>query len=528
MPKLIQPQSLEAIAQQGLVCYLCELGEKLMPMLGKMAKMEAKLSTEILESQISILQKIIEYNVPCFLYDQLSDQLFIEVPRLIDRIRSGIKSRSSMAQFIKQMNVAIALTEVVVSPNLTRLNFETMPKMIRHVYYSKLHLLSGLTYLNLGSLSGGWKTVEMEPTVLAGVRNMKHLRYFCLNYDSTDNILLALYDSCPKLVALDLTSSKCISNESCHIIGRFDNLRMVQLYRTSITAEGYINLLLKLHRLEDIGRYDEIGRCLEYIAENYPNKQKFALRKFTSRFVTTKFLQILCNYCPEISFVSIFHNVLLCDLMQLVGINKLNDLRLLSCDFFADQIRNVLQVKGCNLTHLHLEHVDEIDMNALMYISQFCPDLKSLTFYNCEMISSTSMYIRKPPIPPFMNLEQLVLIALCEPSHLEFLLANCFKIKRISIGTMVPTHDFSFDKILATNNFTNLEELSVICSEGLTIGMAYRLVEICQNLVVLNELEGWEQVSTDDLEIFKEFIKMNNLDLNIASKRFKCDDDYVD
>jgi hypothetical protein len=33
----------------------------------------------------------------------------------------------------------------------------------------------------------------------------------------------------------------------------------------------------------------------------------------------------------------------------------------------ADQIRSVLKVEGCNLTTLNLVHVDEIDMNTLIY-----------------------------------------------------------------------------------------------------------------------------------------------------------------
>lgn len=523
MPSLKQPIALEAMALKSLVHMLCELGEKLMPMIAKLAKSEAQRSSDLLDLRIKRLQKIFEYNVPCFLYDRLCEEIFVQVPAMIERIKGQLKLRSSMGEFLSKVNVAVSLTEVVISSNLRKLNFEHMPKMIRHIYYSKLNLLSGLTYLNLGSLSGGWKTDDMEPAVLMGVKHMKYLRYFCLNYDCTDNILLALVECCPKLHTLDVQSSKSLTNDSIHILCRFDDLRIVQLFRTSVTMEGFVNLLLKLPRLEDVGRYDEIGRCLEYITQYYPNKEKFGLTKFSSRFVTTKYIQILAEYCPEILFVSIFYNLLLCDLMTLIGINKLNDLRLLSCDFFADQVRNVLQVKGCNLTHLHLEHVDEIDMNALMYISQFCPDLKSLTFYNCEMLSSTSMYTRKPAIPPFMNLERLTLVALCELSHLEFLLSTCYKIKYISLGTMVPTHDFSFEKILCANPMANLKELSIVCSEGLTISMAYKLIEVCNELTVLNELEGWVQIEPIEIELFKKFIKLNNLDLNIQSKRFTCD-----
>lgn len=523
MPKLNQPKSLEQNSIRALVNFLCDLGEKLMPIIISLSKSEAQRSSDILEHRIRFVQKYFEYNIPCFLYDPLCDEICIEIPKMIDRIKKRLRPGSSMGEFLSQVNVAVSLTEVVLSSNLKKLDCDSMPKMIRHLFYNKLSALTGLEYLNLGSLSGGWKTCDMEPTVLNGIVSMKNLQYFCLNYDCTNNILLALLDSCPKLTTIDITSSKSINNDSVNLLLRFKHLKCVQLYRTSISIEGYVKLLLGLPHLEDVGRYDEIGRCLEYIVDNYPDKQKFALRKFSSRFVTTRFLQILAENCPDIYYVSLFHNVLLCDLVMLVGINNLTDLRLLSCDFFADQVRNVLAVKGCNLTHLHLEHVDEIDMNALMYISQFCPDLKALTFYNCEMIPSTSMFIKKPAIPPFMNIERLTLIAQCDARHLEFLLSSCFKIKYIKIGTMVPTDDVLFEKVLTVNPMVYLEELSISCSAGLSITSVYKLAESCPNLSVLNELEGWELIEEMELETFRLFIDTNNFNLNISSKRFQVE-----
>ncbi|KAJ6637252.1 hypothetical protein Bhyg_09982 [Pseudolycoriella hygida] len=523
MPRLNQPKSLEQNSIRALVHFLCDLGEKMMPIIISLSKSEVHRSSQTLEHRIRFVQKYFEYNVPCFLYDPLCDEICIEIPKMIDRIKKRLRPGSPMTEFLSQINVAVSLTEVILSPSLRKLDCDSLPKMIRHLFYSKLSSLSGLEYLNLGSLSGGWKTCDMEPTVLNGIVTMKNLQYFCLNYDCTNNILLALLENCPRLTTLDITSSKSINNDSVNILHRFKNLRRVQLYRTSISIEGYVKLLLSLPFLEDVGRYDEIGRCLEYIVDNYPEKQKFALKKFTSRFVTTRFLQILAENCPEIYYISLFHNVLLCDLLMLVGVNKLSDLRLLSCDFFADQVRNVLAVKGCNLTHLHLEHVDEIDMNALMYISQFCPDLKALTFYNCEMIPSTSVFIKKPTIPPFMNMERLTLIAQCDARHLEFLLCSCFKIKFIKIGTMVPTDDALFQKILSLNPMIHLEELSISCSAGLSIATVYKIVECCPSLSILNELEGWDLIDEMELEAFRLFIETNNFDLNIASKRFQAE-----
>lgn len=520
MPKLKKPQLLEELAIKALVNYLRILGEHLMPIIIEISKHDSKKSSNMLKNNIKVIKEIFLYNIPCFLYDRLRYEIFKEIPILIDQLKKRMDLRPAMGEFFSRCNIIISLSEIIMTSNLTHLNFEEMPKVIRHLYYNKLHLMTGLRALNLGSLSGGWKSTDMEPIILNGILKMKYLQHLCLNYDCTDNILLGLIESCPKIVTLDLSSSKSITNDSCNILVHLKSLKNLQLYRTAVSMDGFIKLLLNLPNLEDIGRYDEIGRCLEYIVDNYPDNQIFKLKKFTSRFVTTKFLQILCVNCPQIYYVSIFHNVLLCDLMALVGINKLCELRLLSCDFFADQIRNLLSVKGCNLTHLHLEHVDEIDMNALMYISQFCPDLKILAIYNCDLIESTSLSIRKLNIPPFMNLERLTLIAQCTLKHLAFLLSTCYKIQYIHLGTAVPTNDNLFNNILSSNSMLHLKELSILCSDGLTIATAYKLAEICDNLTELNELEGWTQIRDYELDLFKIFIKTNNIDLNIKSKRF--------
>lgn len=476
---------------------------------------------EILRQRIQIVHNLFEYNIPCYLFDRIRQHLQHEIPHLVDQIKTRRTIKTSQSEYMAQCNAAVSLLEVVIGPYLTYCNFEETPKMLQHVLYMRLKEMKGLEFLNLGSLTGGWKVDEMEPTILSGIEVMKNLRYLCLNYDCTDAILLKLIETCPHLQSLDLTSSKSITDDSVNLLTRMNSLRSVQLYRTSVTIEGYVKLFLKLKNLEDIGQFSEIGHCLEYIVDKYPDFQKFSLRKFNSRFVTTRFLQILSEYCPKMQYVSIFFNMLICDLTTLIGINQLSHLQLMSCDFFSDQIRDVLAVKGCNLTLLHLEHVDQIDMNALMYISQYCPDLKVLTIYNCELIESTSLYLQKPTIPPFMNLERMTLIAQCDHRHLEFLWSTCLHIKSIKCGMMVPTNDHIFEKILSHNPMEHLEELSIVRSDGLTIKMAYKLVEICTNLTQLNELEGWSRIKEEEIQMFKTFIKMNNLDLNLESRRFQ-------
>lgn len=483
---------------------------------------QQKKAMSVLRDRITYLHELLEVNVPAFLFDRLCAQLFVDIPQLVELIKNRRTIRTSPAEFLSQVNVAVSLIEIIVGPQLTYCNFEEMPKILQQVFYARLHQLAGLRHLNLGSLTGGWKVDELEPRIMGGFEVMRNLRYLTLNYDCTDSLLLCLVEMCPHLESLDLTSSKLINNDSMNYVVNMKNLRSIALHRTSVTIEGHVKLFLSLPKLEDVGRYDEIGRCLEFIVDHYPNFKEFGLRRFTSRYVTTRFLQIIADHCPRMSSVSIFFNGLLCDLTTLIGIDQLTELSLLSCDFFSDCVRDVLAVKGCNLTYLHLEHVEQIDMNALMYISQYCPDLKELTIYNCELIESTSMYMTQPLIPPFMNLQRLTVVAQCDRRHLNFLFSTCLHIRTIKCGMMVPTSDDLFDKIFSKNPLEHLEELSIIKSDDLSIATAYKLIESCPKLRILNELDGWSRVHEDELELFKMFIQTNNYELNLDSKRFRA------
>lgn len=531
MPKIQQPSTLENLALNSSVQMLCLFGKSLMRVIKSESKQDVVQANLVLRKEVHFIRNLFAHNVPCYLYDRLGTQIFSALPDVIDRVNKGLRTTAVMSEFLCQVNVAVSLAEVLMSPFLRNLNFESMPKMLRHLFYTKLKDFSGLYYLNLSSLSGGWKTCEMEPTVLKGICSMRHLKCLVLNYDCTDNILELLQTACPYLETLDISSSKSITNNSVKYLIELENIRQLQLYRTGVTIEGYTRLLINLKYIEDVGRFDEIGRALELVDQTIHtydemDRRKLSLKVFVSRYVTMKHLQLLALWCPEITTVSLFHNPLINDLMFLIPINKLMTLKLLSCDFFGDQVRDVLQVKGCNLTHLHFEHVDQIDMNALIYISQYCPDLKSLTIYNCDMVESTSLYTRKYAVPPFLNLEKLVICATCTYGHLEFLLSYCFKIKFIHIGTMAPTNDKLFERIFGKNPFEYLEELRIAYSHGLSLVTACKLLEACPNLSVLSELENWDLINSDDFIYFKELLKSKNLDLNIKPLRvFKNHDD---
>lgn len=519
MPKVRQPKRLESMALKRSAEWLCSTGARLIPQVGGTNKIDNKIAVEQLKEIIEIFHGMFERFVPYFLYKPLTDEVIRGIAQLVDKCKEADQQifKTNMAKFVAQINVALSLAQTLISVKLRFVDFDKMPKMIRTSFYAQLSQMPGLEWISLGSVSGGWKTYDMEEMLMDGLGNMTHLMHLCLNYDCTDNVLRTLAKNCPRLMSLDITNSKEITNDSVDILVDLKNLRAVQLYRTNVSMEGYINILLHLPQLCDIGRFDDLGKILEYIDDYYPTYGNFSLENFVSFQATTKQIQILCEKCPNVKSISLFHNVLFLDLMAVIGLNKLTKLKFLSCDFFADRIRDVLEVKGCNLTTLSLEHVEQIDMNALVYISQFCPDLKTLVLCNCSLIHSTS--VQRFKLPPFMSLENFTLIGECPIQHLEFILCHAHKLKFVHFGTRIIVTDDLFNKVFLRNELSHLEELIILHSDYLTVKSAYALVNNCCSLQKLYEIESWLGVSAFELDEFKRYVKEKNFDVDLTSYR---------
>lgn len=519
MTRYKEPKRLESLALTKLGHWIANQAEIHMNPIALLAQQNPNKAQTTLNQHIENIRRHLNFFVPWMLHDKLVNEAIKALSELSERMKHSLGFRGSMGKFVSQMNVIIKMTEVLFTKNFTFISIDTIPKMMRSVFYSKLHMLSGLVYLNLGSLSGGWKTADMEESVINALKQLHCLKYLFINYDCTDNVLKCIVENCKKLKKLDVSCSKCITNESINVITKLKSLKSIQLYHTFVTWEGYVNLLVNCPNLEDIGRCDEIGKVLEFIHINCPESCPLNLKVYVSRYATNYHLQLAVEMCPSICVMTVFHNTLQSDLMVLIGLKDLCDLKLLSCDFYADQIKQVLQVKGCNIIKLHLEHVDQIDLNALMYISQMCPLLESLTFYNCTLIQHTSLYTKKLEILPFRNIKKLTCVSSFTNEQLMFLLFNCVNVEFIQIGTATQLTDEFVSKVLDNNPLIYLKELRIMQSDFLTMVSIKRIIESCMNLEVLVELESWSLLTDSDRDYIRNYIKINNYNVDISPIR---------
>lgn len=513
MPRHRQVPSLQTICLKSIGALVVSMAP---PIIEKIqVHVDPQLIISDLHKCMDWLNKLLLSHVPFYLYDRMAVEVLTAVKGLIEKTKKTYYPQRAISEFMTEMNVVVSLTEVVLSSQLKEIDFSEWPKIMRYVIYKNLYKLSSLEVLNLGSCTGGWRTSEYDKCIIDGITEMKNLRSLCLCFDCTDLVIQVVAENCTSIQCLDVTSSRSVTDRSIPYLLKCSQLRELQLHRTSVTSEGLAQLLVGLPKLQDIGRCDDFGNVIKYIHQSYSNVGPLGLKKIQTKGLSTENLRIFVDMFPKVEFVSLFHDEQMSDLTILSSLDNLTDLKLLSCAFYQDYLKQLLEVRGYNITSLHLEHVEEVNLNVLIDISQYCPRLKSLVLYNCDFVDNSAVHMSRIKIQPFLNLERIFWVVDCAINHLEFILLHAVNIKYLHLGSSTGITHSSIVNILTANPMKNLEELRILYSSDMNMRTVKLLLASCCNLKVLSELESWQGISMEELKTFREHIYSNNFDLDI-------------
>lgn len=517
MPRKHQVPTLVNLALCSVGKLVVAFGKSIIQPICKLSKKNPEHGHVKLQSSLRLLKDTIASSVPRHLYDRVSVAVLTAIVNLINETRGTYNDYILTTAFLSEVTVVLHLADVAVGAHLRSIEFPAWPKIMRHMLYNRLSDMSGLQILDLGSGSAGWRTSDIEKLIINGVSTMPSLICFILCFDCTDNIIAALAQHCKKLQKIDVTASRSVTDRSIAPLLMCQYLKEIKLFRTSVTVAGYADLFLEHLYIEDIGRCDEFGYVLHSLHRHQGNADiSFRIKTFESRNFSMEHVDLLVDMCPNITSLCLLRDEKIDNLTALAALNHLRELKLLSCDFYTHGIQTLLEIKGPALLSLHLEHVDEIDLSALMDISQYCPCMKSLVFYNCEMLEHTPIRARKLIVPPFRALERIKCVADCINIHLEFLLANCFNIKFIQLGSSTGISDLTMARILSENPMNKLEELKIVYSHDLSMNTVRLLMQNCENLRRLSELENWHGISSVELQKFREELRKSNINLDTS------------
>lgn len=511
MPRKNKVPSLEELALCSIGEYVTTFGKSIVRPICNVSKKNENQGLDILEKQLNLMKIRLSTSVPWHLYNDMAE-------KVLQAIKNLYNDYEPISVFLSELNIIINLIKVVIHNNLRKIEFAKWPKIMRHVLYNNLYNMSGLEILDLGSGSAGWRTSDIEILIINGIKNMDNLQSFTLCFDCTDNIITAVGNKCKKLLKLDVTASRSVTDRSVKALLKCHYLREIKLFRTSLTINGYSKLLMNLRCLENIGRCDDIGYILETInlTRNNIENNNLNIKIFESRNFVMEHLFLVIDICPYITCLSMMCDERIEDLRILAALENLVELKLLSCDFYADHIKGLLELTNGRIKNLHFEHVDEIDKSALIFISQYCPNIINLTFYNCDFLDSMSTNFRKLLITPFKYLENIKCVADCASNHLEFLLSHCINIKFIQLGSSTGIDDATMKRVFSNNKMLKLEEMKILYSGDLSMKTVRLLMKNCENLTRLTELESWHGISPDELETFRHELKINNVDLDTS------------
>ncbi|XP_011314802.1 uncharacterized protein [Fopius arisanus] len=516
MPRKHEVPALQELALCSIGEYVTDFGKSLVPPICSESRTDPRGGSKRLHNLLKSMKHRLSSSIPRHLYNRMALKSLTAIKLLINDRRNTYNDFQPINVFLTEVSVLVNLIEVLLHHNLRSMEFAEWPKIMRHVLYNNLENMSGLEVLDLGSGSAGWRTSEIEKLIINGVSHMPNLLSFTLCSDCTDNIIFVVGETCKKLRALDVIASRSVTDRSIPSILNCQFLKEVKLFRTSVSIGGFSELLMRLPWLENMGRCDDVGEVFEAISLKEINQDKsLALKVLETRNVTIDDLFLFVDVCPFVTSVSIMCDERT-DLRILSALEHLQELKLLSCDFYGDKVNDLLEMTNSRIRSLHLEHVEEIDRSALVYISQYCPGIKSLTFYNCDFSEGLSTQFRALKVEPFRQLQRLKCVADCASCHLEFLLSNCLAIKFIQLGSSTGVGDLTMQKVFAVNKMRELEELKILYGGDLSMRTVRLIMENCEGLRRLSELEGWHGVTQHELEAFREELRVNNVDLDTS------------
>ena len=84
-------------------------------------------------------------------------------------------------------------------------------------------------------------------------------------------------------------------------------------------------------------------------------------------------MQLLSEMCPDLRSVNLYVDEDTGSPIEPLGtLCRLAELKLLACNFYSDGVDELLRRRGEGLQMLHLEYVDQLDMEALCFIAENC------------------------------------------------------------------------------------------------------------------------------------------------------------
>ena len=367
-----------------------------------------------------------------------------------------------------------------------------------------------------------------------GVKNMKNLVKFSLYYDCTDSIMKLLTINCKATLRIvDVEMSKQVTDASAWLLSDCKNIGTLHLFHTGMTVMGHYVILSRLKKLKVLVRGGFLCEALEYISQRKKNLPMLEIEEFFSSeeyfFHDDQQMSLVQKMCPKLRKIMChFSTEVMTDLLFLTNFSNLCELHLWGGEFYLDKINLVLTQIGLQLSVLYLIHTEEIDERAIIIITKHCPHLTTLGLYNCEFKERVDdvndkdlLYFPckdKEELEPLLELKSLAIVSECPQKYVILLLSSALNIENFKTGIHCPLTDQDVWKIFEKNKLQHLQSWNIPVSKLLTMQTLQMLLDNCEKLQSIQDLNYWEAISEKDLNRFRRFVSLQNYDLDLGVK----------
>jgi hypothetical protein len=455
-------------------------------------------------SKIQKLQEIqyfLHPGLPLYLSNAVTSAVLKAVTTLISQAKcthDGFsKSGDDECREIVENLICIALPA-----QLSHLDLLKWPWFIGETLLKHLHNFDHLEVLKLwpGTWSPVWATVV--EVLQGGYCSLNNLVSFSMRCHCTDKILI-LMACCTRLQYLDVMSSVEVTDLCVGSVLRLNNLKVVNVSSTSLTAVGYTRLLNGLPHLGKLVWFDLDGKALGSMTTT-----PLSLLSYEASRVSFDQLTIMVLTCPYLTQISL--HWVEADLSVLGALKHLKEIKIAHCSAVNSNLKGFLEVVGYNIISLELHEMKDVD---LLMIGSLCINLKRLGLV-CDFKASEESYLTMKT-PLFKELEDLRFGS----EYSECLFFNCTNIRKLEISKCQNFNDHVMAQLLTKNPLKQLEALSVGHSGLLSINTVHLLLESCDNLRLLEGLDSWGGVTKSQVMELCAEMREKNMDIEILWKK---------
>ena len=494
-----------------------------------------------LDSEIERLQNYIFTNLPVTMFSSVVEEILLRMTKLSKLIKNTYKTEVFLTNLMREEGLLIQYTKLVLNDQITKLDLNSAPHVIKEYITDNLQLAPQLRKLNCAN---------------SQVKNIDNLQYLTnlvsikINNVCTDQILNILSINCPKLLSIECFNSCKVTNKGCSFLSNCASLENLDLHKCSVNCNGYLELVKCLPNLVNLGQCDNLGEVLtllslqtestlldnildagnntnedgnsthEDIKIYKPAPKVLKLKIINCSQLMSEQLKLIIEMCLSVEEL-ILYRVQRFSTLTLSKLSQLSKLRTLklsgSGDFFSfrDGCKFILETVGSKLRDLFIERVNSIDMQALQHISQECPNLEKLTFYRCAFTNqrqTPQVFVRRSP---FTKLKEFTCVGTCVEEHIQYVISLSSNLTYVHIDNPIVLSDQSFTNLLTNDALKFLQVLHIPHSLFLTMNTVYKVLASCKHLRILTEPDKWKNINSDELNAFRTYLVDDNIDLDI-------------